>query len=234
MASVESPTGPPLNRSIRASRTERSIRLNGAYKGDIHKNIIQRSKDWSQVRPEWGLAGCTSFIVANRERTKSVDLKGKSFLHSYDWKKDANFAVLELIMTAPMVVTTWINLQYYGSTVDNRKFGSGNKTLHNITAGIGVLEGYSGDLRVGLSYQSIHDGHKYQHEPAKLNVIIEAPIKAMNAILEEHESVRNLCDNGWMHLMYMNDNGKVTHKYKAGFNWEQLESVAQMANQIVM
>jgi uncharacterized protein YbcC (UPF0753/DUF2309 family) len=218
----------------KASRLERSIRLNEAYKGDIHKNIIQRSKDWSQVRPEWGLAGCTSFIVANRERTKSIDLKGKSFLHSYDWKKDANFAVLELIMTAPMVVTTWINLQYYGSTVDNRKFGSGNKTLHNITAGIGVLEGYSGDLRVGLPYQSIHDGHKYQHEPAKLNVIIEAPIKAMNAILQKHTAVRNLCDNGWMHLMNMNDNGKVTHKYKAGFEWEQLESVAQLGNQIAM
>jgi hypothetical protein len=186
------------------------------------KAITTRSKDWSQVRPEWGLAGCSAFVVAPRERTQGIHLEGKSFLHSYNWKKDEGFGVLELIMTAPMVVTSWINLQYYGSTVDNKSFGSGNKTLHNVTAGVGVLEGYSGDLRVGLPWQSLHDGKNYQHEPLRLNVFIEAPIDAMNDILEKHTSVRNLCDNGWLNLLAINELGKVSYRYTGNLEWEKI------------
>ena len=208
-----------------AARTERSAKLsfNGS---NISKSIIGRSKDWSQVRPEWGLAGCSTFVVAPRERTKGINLEGSSFLHSYNWQKDAGYSILELIMTAPMVVTSWINLQYYGSTVDNKNFGSGNKTLHNVTAGVGVLEGYTGDLRVGLPMQSIHDGEKFQHEPLKLNVIIEAPIEAMNEILSKHQSVRDLCDNGWIHLLAMNADGKVSHRYSGNLTWESIKKIA--------
>ena len=209
-----------LAKAGHAARTERALRMN--MDGNVDEAIKARSKDWSQVRPEWGLAGCNAFVVAPRERTKNLDLGGQSFLHSYDWKKDEGFSILELIMTAPMVVTNWINMQYYASTVDNKHYGSGNKTLHNVTAGIGVLEGYSGDLRVGLPMQSVHDGEKYQHEPIKLNVIIEAPLEAMNSILEKHENVRNLCDNGWLHLLAMNSEGKVAYRYKGELNWETI------------
>lgn len=209
-----------LEMAGQAARTERSLRMSSESGSNIDKMMIGRSKDWSQTRPEWGLAGCAAFVVAPRERTRGINLEGKSFLHSYDWKKDQGFSVLELIMTAPMVVTSWINLQYYGSTVDNKNFGSGNKTLHNVTSGLGVLEGYSGDLRVGLPMQAIHDGEKYQHEPQRLNVIIEAPIEAMNLILERHQSVRDLCDNGWIYLLAMDDNGKVTHRYAGDLTWE--------------
>ncbi|NHE57112.1 YbcC family protein [Cyclobacterium plantarum] len=201
-----------------AARAERALRMAIVTKQD--KEILARSKDWSQVRPEWGLAGCNTFVVAPRERTKNLNFGGLSFLHSYDWRKDQDFAILELIMTAPMVVTSWINLQYYGSTVDNKNFGSGNKTLHNVTSGLGVLEGYSGDLRVGLPMQSLHDGENYQHEPVRLNVIIEAPIDAMNAILEKHPSVKDLCDNGWIHLLALNEDGKVAYRYGGGLNWD--------------
>ncbi len=203
-----------------ASRTERALRM--FVNGNVNAAIKTRSKDWSQVRPEWGLAGCTAFVVAPRERTKNLNLGGQSFLHTYDWKKDEGFAILELIMTAPMVVTNWINMQYFASTVDNKHYGSGNKTLHNVTAGVGVLEGYSGDLRIGLPLQSIHDGAVYQHEPVKLNVIIEASLQAMNKILQKHENVRNLCDNGWLHLLAMNAEGKVANRYIGELNWEEI------------
>ena len=208
-----------------AARTERSARLSTTGT-NVGKAIIERSKDWSQTRPEWGLAGCSTFVVAPRKRTKGINLEGSSFLHSYEWKQDEGFGILELIMTAPMVVTSWINLQYYGSTVDNKNFGSGNKTLHNVTAGVGVIEGFSGDLRVGLPMQSIHDGEKFQHEPLKLNVIIEAPIDAMNEILAKHQSVRDLCDNGWIHLLAMNENGKVSHRYNGNLTWESTNHMA--------
>jgi len=202
-----------------SARKERAARMN-VTKGDLNKQVLQRSKDWSQVRPEWGLAGCSSFIVAPRERTAQLNFGGKAFMHSYKWQKDAGFGVLELIMTAPMVVTSWINLQYYASTVDNKKFGSGNKTLHNVVGGLGVLEGFGGDLRVGLPWQSVHDGTNYQHEPQRLNVIIEAPVDEMSKILDKHESIRQLCDNQWIYLFAMNEEGKVAYKYIGNLEWE--------------
>lgn len=210
-----------LKQAGQAARTERSLRMS-ASSMSVDEMIQFKSKDWSEIRPEWGLAGCSAFVVANRERTKNINLEGKSFLHSYDWKKDVGFSILELIMTAPMVVTSWINLQYFGSTVDNQNFGSGNKTLHNVTSGLGVLEGFSGDLRVGLPIQSIHDGDQYQHEPNRLQVIIEAPIDAVNKILEKHPSVKDLCDNGWIYLMVMDEEGMISHRYSGDLYWEEL------------
>jgi hypothetical protein len=148
-------------------------------------------------------------------------MNGRSFLHSYEWRQDEGFGVLELIMTAPMIVASWINLQYYGSTVDNRVFGSGNKTLHNVVGTLGVLEGNAGDLRVGLPWQSVHDGEKYVHEPMRLHVMIEAPIDAMTAIIARHEQVRQLLDNGWLYLFALDASGKVTHRYIGGLQWEE-------------
>jgi uncharacterized protein YbcC (UPF0753/DUF2309 family) len=201
------------------ARKERGARMK-IQSGDVSQQVLQRSKDWSQVRPEWGLAGCSSFIVAPRKRTAQLNFGGKAFMHSYEWRKDEGFGVLELIMTAPMVVTSWINLQYFASAVDNKKFGSGNKTLHNVVGGLGVLEGFGGDLRVGLPWQSVHDGEEFQHQPQRLNVIIEAPIDEMSKILSKHESIRDLCDNEWIYLFAMNDQGKVAYKYIGDLEWE--------------
>ncbi|OAN46535.1 hypothetical protein A6A03_12110 [Chloroflexus islandicus] len=204
----------------RLARAERAALLKIGADDNIDQAVRQRSKDWSQVRPEWGLAGCAAFIAAPRERTAGVKLDGRSFLHNYDWRQDDGFGVLELIITAPMIVASWINLQYYGSTVDNRVFGSGNKTLHNVVGTLGVLEGNAGDLRVGLPWQSVHDGEKYVHEPMRLHVLIEAPIDAMTAIIAKHEQVRQLLDNGWLYLFAIGENGKVTHQYAGGLRWQ--------------
>ncbi len=204
------------------TRKERGARMS-ITGNSIDKQIIQRSRDWSQVRPEWGLAGCSSFIVAPRDRTSGLNFAGKAFMHSYNWKKDEGFKILEVIMTAPMVVTSWINLQYFASAVDNKRFGAGNKALHNVVGGFGVLEGFAGDLRVGLPWQSVHDGNQYQHEPNRLNVIIEAPVDAMSKILEKHESIRQLCDNEWIYLFAINDKGKVAYKYIGNLEWELVD-----------
>ncbi len=203
------------------SRAERAPRL-GIEGGDIHRQIRERARDWSQVRPEWGLAGCAAFIVAPRERTRCAHLDGRSFLHDYDWKRDDGFTVLEAIMTAPMVVTSWINLQYYASTVDNRHFGSGNKTLHNVVSGLGVLEGNGGDLRVGLPMQSVSNGRELVHEPLRLSVFIEAPEEAMSRIIERHAGVRDLLENGWIHLFAIDEEGEVRGRYGRGNRWEPM------------
>jgi uncharacterized protein YbcC (UPF0753/DUF2309 family) len=119
-----------------------------------------------------------------------------------------------------MVVASWISLQYYASTVDNERYGSGNKTLHNVVGKLGVLEGTAGDLRTGLPLQSVHDGVRYQHDPVRLNVVIAAPVPAMNDVLVAHPQVAQLVDHGWLHLLAMDDDGRVTQRYVGDLRWE--------------
>ena len=164
-------------------------------------NETLRAFNWSEVRPEWGLAGNHSFIVAPRWRTLGQNLSSRSFLHDYNWETDENFSTLELIMTAPMVVTNWINMQYYASVVGHERFGSGSKTLHNIVGEVGVLQGNGGDLMLGLPIESIHDGEKFVHDPLRLSVFIEAPKEAIENIISKHETVQNLVNNKWVSII---------------------------------
>jgi uncharacterized protein YbcC (UPF0753/DUF2309 family) len=212
-----------LAKASQLARAERAAMLGVKHTEDVHAKVLARSRDWSQVRPEWGLAGNAAFIAAPRARTRGLDLSGRAFLHEYDWRKDPNFGVLELIMTAPMVVAAWINLQYYGATVNNRVFGSGNKTLHNVVGQLGVLEGNAGDLKVGLPWQSVHDGSRFVHEPLRLNVFIAAPEAEINRVIEKHQSVRQLVDNRWVHLFRITDAGAV-YRYVGGLAWTEAQS----------
>ena len=203
-----------LVQAQRLAQTERAARLGlAAVSGDasttanvaaIAAEITARAMDWSQVRPEWALADNAAFIVAPRTRTQHLELAGRTFLHDYQHEADDGYAILELIMTAPMVVAHWINMQYYASTVDNPRYGSGNKVLHNVVGGhIGVFEGNGGDLRIGLPLQSLHNGERWMHTPLRLTVCIEAPQAPMTAIVEKHPLVRQLLDHGWIHLFQM-------------------------------
>ena len=203
----------------RISRQERAPSFGLPGDGSADKAVLRRSADWSEVRPEWGLAGCMSFIAAPRKRTVNTDLRGRAFLHSYEHAKDADNEVLELILTAPLIVASWISLQYYASTVDNRTFGSGDKTLHNVVGGIGVLEGNGGDLRVGLPQQSLHNGDHYVHQPMRLNAFIEAPTSAIGDILAKHDHLRELVDNGWIHLFAITDEGRSIKRYRGDYRW---------------
>lgn len=184
------------------ARGERAPRLPGSRRPS---DLLRRLADWSEVRPEWGLAGCRAFIAAPRSRTVGRDFGGQVFLHSYDWRQDENFRTLELILTAPVVVASWISLQYYASSVAPSLYGSGNKLLHNIVGGIGVLEGSGGLLRTGLPWQSVHDGERLQHDPLRLTIVVEAPEDAITAILNRHPPVKALFDNGWLSLLRISD-----------------------------
>lgn len=168
---------------------------------ELLDQLRRRANDGAQTRPEWGLAGNAAFVIASRERSRAAILDGRSFLHDYSSSQDIDGGVLELLMTAPMLVTHWINWQYHASTCDPLRLGSGNKLLHNVVGGcIGVFEGNGGDLRIGLSRQSLHDGERWVHEPLRLTVIIDAPQRAIENVINKHESVRQLVNNGWLHL----------------------------------
>jgi len=205
------------------ARAERALRLPRAAD---EADIAIRACDWAEVRPEWGLAGCQAFIAAPRTRTIGRNLEGRAFLHDYDWQRDRDtgFGVLELILTAPVVVASWISLQYYGSTVAPDTFGSGNKLLHNVVGGVGVFEGNGGSMRAGLPWQSVHDGDRYIHDPLRLSVCIEAPRAAMTAVLARHESVRALFDNRWLHLFAINAEGRLASRYVGNLEWEPVDT----------
>ena len=170
-------------------------------KNPIHATQ-KRSHDWSEVRPEWGLARNAAFIIGPRRLTKSIDLQGRCFLHSYEWEQDENGTSLETIMTAPMVVAEWINTQYLFSTLDNVAYGSGSKITHNVTAKIGVMQGNGSDLMHGLPLQSVMmtDEESY-HDPQRLLTVIYAPRTKINPIIERQEILKTLFYNGWVKLV---------------------------------
>jgi hypothetical protein len=208
-----------LDRASVAARRERAPRLGvgDLSDGQLHAAAVKRSRNWAEVRPEWGLAGNAMFVVAPRERTRQLDFEGRAFLHDYRFDDDADHAILEAIMTGAVVVGHWINFQYYASTVDNARYGCGDKVLHNIVGGhLGVLEGNGGDLRIGLSLQSLNDGERWVHAPLRLAVFIEASRDAIDGVLAKHSRVRELVDNEWLHLFQLDVAERAVYARKAG------------------
>ncbi|MEK9816448.1 MAG: putative inorganic carbon transporter subunit DabA, partial [Limnobacter sp.] len=135
------------------TRRERSPSLDLNVKADQRELLAdfkRRANDGAQTRPEWGLAGNAAFLIAPRQKSANAILDGRCFLHDYDATQDPEGTLLEILMTAPMLVTHWINWQYHASRCDPVRLGSGNKLLHNVVGGtLGVFEGNGGDLRIG-------------------------------------------------------------------------------------
>lgn len=206
-----------------ATRRARARRLPGVdATGDevaLARTLRARAADWAEVRPEWSLAGNAAFLAARRERTRGVSLDGRVFLHEYDATRDGDGRVLELLLTAPVVVACWINLAYYGASVAPDVLGSGNKTIHNVTAGVGVVEGFSSDLAVGLSHQAVHDGSRSRHAPLRLQVVVEAETWRIDAVLARHEGPRALVDNGYIVLHALEPDGDVCRRFVPGAGW---------------
>lgn len=188
----------------------------------LRRALRERASHWAETRPEWALADNAAFVAAPRARTRGADLRGRVFLHDYDHREDPDRGVLSLILNAPMVVAHWINLQYLASSVDPQRQGSGNKLLHNVVGGgLGVFEGNGGDLRIGLPWQSVHDGRRLRHTPLRLSVFVEAPREAIDAVVAASETVRSLVDHGWLHLLAIEGGDEpVFHRRRPGGGWE--------------
>lgn len=84
---------------------------------------------------------------------------------------------------------------------------------------LGVLEGNGGDLRTGLPLQSVHDGERLMHEPLRLFVSIEAPTDAIDRIIEDNQTVRDLLENQWLHLAAIAHDGRL-HQWQSVGVWE--------------
>lgn len=204
--------------------SERLGKLPGAPRsaapGRASRHAVSRSVDWANPRPEWGLSSNAAFLIGRRSVSKGLDLESRVFLHSYDPTPDADGGLLERIMTAPLIVGEWINMEYYFSAVDPWVYGSGSKVLHNVVGGVGVMLGSESDLQGGLPLQGVTDGPKRYHEPMRLLAIIEAPPDRISAIIAKHEVLQQLFHNQWVNLVSLEPETGEFHRYNPDASWE--------------
>ena len=91
-----------------------------------------------------------------------------------------------------------------------------------------MVEGNGGPLRAGLPLQSVHDGEAMVHEPLRLSVLVEAPQDAITDVLSRHDGLRELFDNGWLHLLTLED-GKIAARYRPGLVWQDMQPAQRSA-----
>jgi hypothetical protein len=201
---------PGVKLSRRASRARREVR--------------RRSSDWSQVRPEWGLSGNAAFIIGRRALTRGIDLSGRVFLHSYDYRQDPDGRLLESVMTGPQVVGQWINMEHYFSAVDPEVYGSGSKIYHNVVGRLGIMSGPQSDLRTGLAWQTVMNGARPYHEAMRLVTLIEAPRERIDAIIRNQRHLQQLYDNEWLYLIAIEPEERICYRYLPKQGWTQIRN----------
>ena len=184
-----------------------------------YQEVERNAMDWSQVRPEWGLSRNAYLIIGRRSLTKDMSLEGRSFLHSYNYRLDPKQRLLENIITGPLVVAQWINMEHYFSTVDNERFGSSSKVYHNVAGRIGVMTGSLSDLRTGLPSQTVLDKGMPYHEPLRLITVIEAPLEYVRRAVESVVAVKNLVTNDWIRLLVIDPQQQTVYTYNKG-QWD--------------
>lgn len=162
-----------------------------------------REATWSELIPELGLINNSAILIAPRALSRGIDLGRRVFLHSYEPACDDDAAILSGILSAPAVVAHWISAQYFFSTTDPTQFGAGNKAIHNVMPGVGVLEGNLSDLKIGLPQQSTYFQAQAIHEPRRLIVIVQAKQSILEKAIAASPDFKALLDNQWIKLVHI-------------------------------
>lgn len=167
----------------------------------------RRANDWSEVRPEMGLIHNAALVIGDRSLTRTVDLDGRVFLHSYRRHSDPDGSQLAGIFAGPLVVAHWINQCYLFSSLAPEVFGAGDKTLHNLVGRFGVLEGLGWDLKIGLPEQSVVDADGVRHEPLRLTAVIDQSPELIDRVLRDDRLVTQLVEGDWLTIVGRSDSG---------------------------
>ncbi|NOR55855.1 MAG: DUF2309 family protein, partial [Sulfurovum sp.] len=195
------------------AREERTLDLPNTNE---QNDLFVKTMDWSEPRPEWGLAGNMGVFAGPRDSCKHIPFKNRLFLHSYDSSIDnENSDLLTRIFNGPLVVGEWINLEHYFSTVDNKIYGAGSKVYHNVVSKIGVYNGNYSDLKIGLPTQSVFlEGEAY-HEPVRLLTYMEAPLDTV-AKAVENSIAKEFILNEWIRPIIIDKAAKKVYSYEFG------------------
>jgi len=183
------------------------------------RHVENRSRDLSQVRPEWGHCTNAFAVVGRRSLTQGAFFDRRGFVISYNATEDPSGAFVERILLALGPVGAGINLEYYFSTVDNRVYGCDTKVPHNVSGLLGVMEGAASDLRTGLPRQMIEI-----HEPMRLLLIVEATLEVLGGIYGRQPVIAELLDNEWVQLVAMDPHDGTFTRFVAGEGfvpWEE-------------
>jgi uncharacterized protein YbcC (UPF0753/DUF2309 family) len=183
---------------------------------NTQNDIMVKSMDWSETRPEWGLAGNMGVFAGPRKSIKHMPFGNRLFMHSYDAKLDnENADILTRIFNGPLVVGEWINLEHYFSTVDNAIYGAGSKVYHNVVSKVGVFNGNYSDLKIGLPTQSVLlEGEAY-HEPVRLLTFMEAPLEKVGKAVE-NSIAKEFILNEWIRPVIIDKEAKKVYSYENG------------------
>jgi len=196
-----------------ASREERALALPNTNK---QEDLFIKTMDWSEPRPEWGLAGNMGVFAGPRDSSRHITFNNRLFMHSYDSNIDnGNADILTRIFNGPLVVGEWINLEHYFSTVDNKVYGAGSKVYHNVVSKIGVYNGNYGDLKIGLPSQSVLEEGKAYHEPVRLLTYMEAPLETV-AKAVENSVAKEFILNEWIRPVIIDKAAKKVYSYEFG------------------
>jgi uncharacterized protein len=159
------------------------------------KHIVERGVDFSQARPELGHATNACAVIGRRYLTQGAFLDRRGFLISYNPFEDPDGTIIERLLLANGPVGAGISLEYYFSTVDNERYGSGSKITHNVSGLFGVMDGTTSDLRTGLPREMIEI-----HEAMRLQVIVESSTETLTKIYQRQPAIQELVGNGWLLL----------------------------------
>lgn len=192
-------------------------------------HVRARAKHPFQARPELGHATNASALVGRRSLTRGLFLDRRMFLISYDPRLDAEARICEGILQAVGPVGSGISLEYYFSTIDNERFGSGTKITHNLCGLIGVMDGSSSDLRTGLPKQMIE-----VHEPMRLLLYVEQTPDALAAIVGRNPIIAELVLGSWLTVVSIHPETGALARFVAGVGFvddsptpEELAAVAR-------
>lgn len=182
------------------------------------RHAQERSEHLGEPRPEYGHCTNAVAIVGRRETTRGLFLDRRAFLISYDAAQDPDDEALGRLLEAVIPVCAGISLEYYFSTVDNGRYGSGTKLPHNITGLLGVMNGYQGDILTGLPLQTVEI-----HEPVRVLFVVETPPGRLLPVIRASAELKEFVENRWVRLATLDPDDGHVEVYRGGGVWERLE-----------